>query len=163
VPSFLALQKRAAQGHLGMDKYAKLLETEEFKSKEGADELIRTCQSTYTIKPESGRPNLDFSLWNHEITCHTDKIRERWIENFQETYCKKHPNDLKSCQAKKKNLCDFYKFKSSSPSEQGAQSQKFFCEKISSAPATIRNYYSSMYGDLKALCVSVLSKQKTEL
>ncbi len=163
VPRFQAIQGRAEQGHMGVNDYARRMETAEFQSKIGADGLVKTCDSFYRMKPAPGSPDLDFSLWNHEINCHTDKIRERWIDQYQKRYCKNHPNDRKSCQVKKKDLCDFYAFQKLSLSEQTFQVQTRTCEKLPGASSKIRDFFSSKYGDLKAFCVSILSKRKTEL
>ena len=96
----------AEKGDMGMDEYSRKFEVEEFKSKEEYDKLIRQCEPFFEIKPEPGIPDQETQLWNREIYCHTDMIRSRWIDDFQKNYCKKKPNDLHSCNAKKEELCD---------------------------------------------------------
>ena len=162
-PDIQSLQARAMKGHLGMNPYAKHFETLEFKSKQGADALVKTCQSVYKIEPEPGTPDIDFTLWNHEIGCHTDKIRERWIDRYQEGYCRNHPDDLESCRIKTENLCDFYALQQAPSEEQKAIYGKRTCDNLSSAPPKIKEYFESKYGNLNELCGLAYPQPKAEL
>jgi hypothetical protein len=106
-PNMRKMHLLAERGDISMLDYAFSVETEEFKSKEGYDALIKKCTRIFDIAPEPGKPDLETQLWNHEINCHTDKIRMRWIDFAQPQYCKKHPKDNTSCHIKNQ-ICAIY-------------------------------------------------------
>ena len=146
VPNFQKLYNRAKEGNIGIEEYSKKFEIQEFESKKGYDALIKKCVPFFKIKPEPGTPDLEFQLWNHEINCHTDKIRERWIVAFQKNYCQKHPNDLKSCKIKKQDLCDFYKLHQLPEIERKIFITQRIFEKLPFASQKIQDFYSSDEG-----------------
>lgn len=135
------LYDEAEKGDMGMEKFSLKMELQEFTSKERCDKLIKDCQLFFKIKPEPGIPDLDVQLWNVEINCHRDKIRGRWIERFQQIYCKKHPKDSKSCKVKQTDLCDLYVMHNLPLEEQRKIQTRRICERLPQASSKIKEWY----------------------
>jgi hypothetical protein len=153
--NFQNLMQRAGKGDMNIDEYSREFEIQEFISKQGYDRLIRECKPSFKIKPKPGTPDLETQLWNHEINCHTDKIRSRWIDMFQKIYCEKHPNDLNSCNAKKQDLCDFYELHNLPEIDQKIIHTLRICKKLPEAPQKIKDSYD----DSEDLCRRVLKDE----
>lgn len=105
----------ANSGDLSIDEYARSVESSEYESLLDRYKLQSICKEAWEVEDD---PLLQFSstrkdypiqryLLEVEASCHTDTIRKRWIEYFQKSYCKKHPKDTYSCQARKNNFCDY--------------------------------------------------------
>ncbi len=102
-----ALGDRAQKGDVDMDEYAKAVETIEFKSRDESLDLSLQCQFMKQSDLKDTTRDLEIHLWNKEFDCHTDKIRQRWMQFYKEAFCQKNPRK-KSCKMKPQDLCDHY-------------------------------------------------------
>lgn len=151
------IYQEAVKGDMCMEEFSRKIEAQEFLSKEGYDKLIKDCQHFFKIKPEPGKPDLDVQMWNHEINCHTDKIRSRWIQNNQKVYCQKHPEDLESCKIKQKDLCDFYKLHNMPFEKQKQIQRQRICEKLPKASSKIKEFYRDK--PIENMCRQILNEE----
>lgn len=133
-----ALQDRASKGDVDMNVYAKDFETIEFESKLGALDIAEQCG--LLDGKETITKDLEIHLWNKEFDCHTDKIRERWIESYQKLYCEKNPKK-KSCKTKPEDLCDYYVMKNLPKDLEWRERVIRICERLPELPQKVKDYW----------------------
>lgn len=105
-----ATLKAARAGDLSMDQFAKRYEENELKNVHEHSQLRQACRALNLPFDETtdllkDKP-LEIALFAQDIDCHTDIYRGDWLLDYQKIYCAKHPEDIRSCIAKKSDLCD---------------------------------------------------------
>lgn len=136
------LWDRAQKGDVDMDEYAKEYETIEFKSRDEAIDLALTCQFLEQSSMKDITRDLEIHLWNKEFDCHTDKIRQRWLESHKDAYCGKNPKK-KSCKMKPKDLCEYYQVTKMPEREKYLFRVNRICENLPNLPQKVKDWYPS--------------------
>jgi len=102
--------KEAKAGNLSMDQFARGIEIDEFNHAHEHAALSSQCKML-DLPPSFVNDHLkdqpiESALFMEDIECHTDVYRADWIDQYQNIYCIKHPDDARSCTTKKSDLCD---------------------------------------------------------
>lgn len=159
---------RAEQGDIGMESYAKDMETIEAESGFGRLDLQNRCAASWKIPKPVKNPHsidshittLEATLWKSEWICHTDHYREQWLDLYRSAYCQKHMEDLQSCKAKKKSLC-YSKYASLSLQEKGPFLVQRLCEKFfKNAPVSLK---PALEDKIRYACPQLLRESKSDL
>ena len=135
-----SLMNRAKNGDIDMNAYAKGIEKIEFQSRDASIDLALKCNYLNQADLKDTTRDLEIHLWNKEFDCHTDKIRERWIENYQKSFCDKHPQ-TKSCKIKKEDLCDYYQLVKMPEDEKYYFKINRICERLSKLPQKVKDWW----------------------
>jgi hypothetical protein len=106
----------AEAGEMNIDLYAQEKELLERNVTKNLVQLLQKCQTNWDIEESAIEKYQDLFKFDEkdyliyqDVTCHTDRLRLEWIEYYQNKYCKKHPEDIGSCQ--RTHLCDYHKLK----------------------------------------------------
>lgn len=135
-----SLMNRAKNGDIDMNAYAKGVEKIEFEARDASIDLALKCEYLNQADLKDTTRDLEIHLWNKEFDCHTDKIRERWIENYQKSFCEKHPLK-KSCKIKKEDLCDYYRLVQMPEDEQYYFKINRICERLFKLPQKVKDWW----------------------
>ena len=135
-----SLMNRAKNGDIDINAYAKGIEKIEFQSRDASIDLALKCNYLHQADLKDTTRDLEIHLWNKEFDCHTDKIRERWIENYQKSFCEKHPK-AKSCKIKKEDLCDYYQLVNMPEDEKYYFKIDRICSRLSKLPQKVKDWW----------------------
>jgi len=161
---FRALDDKAKAGEVSADRYVLEKERIEVENGKNHDEILNKCKGAWNIgKEELARylrsdPNsndLELAAWWQDFMGHGDAHRATWIENFQKGYCKKHPEDVRSCKLKKKDLVDLHAMHRMPVSEQGKILARRICARYSEAPRKVQIDVADI---ARANCPKVMEK-----
>lgn len=155
-----ATQKRqnfflsAEKGEIGMDDYARTVEESEFNVLKKSGVLNENChfwgfKQKLSLSDRTVMKNLNAEeiLWQQDLECHTDKIRLRWIDRFKTAYCQKRPEDHRSCETEKSQLCDRYEVNQLPEKQRSDFLDKRLCERFPSAPQKLQDLFSILIVD----------------
>jgi hypothetical protein len=158
------LNKQANLGDMGMDSFAMQKEDEETRDAKEHFKLIKQCAKPWKLSPKEVEEymgdynvSLEVTRFRDEIMCHTDRYRQQWIDLFQKNYCKKHPSDSRSCETKKKDLCDHDQLISMSRSKQLDIAGKRACKMLPQADESVKKD-PFIRGLLQEACPEALRK-----
>lgn len=163
------LYRQATLGNVGMDSYARQLEEHEIADTQEHYELIKQCGIHWSMPPEEQEKYTQGELTDQEVTlfmaeysCHTDGIRQIWVEKCQKIYCEKHPADNRSCNTKMTDLCNDNMVRRMSNSERGMFLIKRICELFPQAHVTVKND-PDVRGIIRENCPELLEKPSQQL
>jgi hypothetical protein len=145
----------ASSGKLGMDNFARKIVADQYESMVSQAELESTCKKEWKIANHSHvntiRENypIESYLLNAEASCQIDSIRKRWINTYQEIYCRKNPKDIRSCNIKKSELCDYSEVEKMPPKEREKLITKRLCETYFKLPESEKKVMSNY---IEVLC-----------
>lgn len=108
-PQVQKIIQQAEQGEIGMDAYALSMENLEDKTSQMSDKLIERCKTEWKIPIRYPfAADVVYNRFLQEASCHADFHRQKWIEQHQDAYCIRHPQDTRSCGSDvKENLCNY--------------------------------------------------------
>jgi|SRR5579872_7337327 len=154
--------EKADKGEVGMDEFARATEIQEIEDTQGFLLLEERCSKIWDIPVEASdytlaNMDLESDLFAQEIQCHTDAVRERWIGNFQKIYCKKHPEDVRSCSIKKEDLCNFQKMLKNPRAAEKVVTKRV-CELFPKAAESVKNN-PQFQTIVKAFCPEALPNE----
>lgn len=160
---FDELLDHSAEGAIGMNELAIQMERIEHQSQISQNSLMEKCSEVWNIDSETAtlystaaQLTHEESLWMQEVECHTDKIRERWIDSIQKEYCQIRPEDLESCMATKDQLCDLYQVVQMPQNEKMSFFSDRACKRITEASENIKELYQPV---LKDVCPEFYEKE----
>lgn len=137
---FINLQSRrikeAKAGNLSMDQFARGIEIDELNHAHEHAALSSQCKML-DLPPSFVNDHLDqpleAMLFVEDLECHTDYYRADWIDQYQNAYCIKHPNDARSCTTQKSDLCDRNQLLALPQDEMGKVVKDRICKKFPQA------------------------------
>jgi hypothetical protein len=153
-----------------MDTYARRIEEIEYENTKPHFALIKQCGKTWRLskkeleqyeRAELAHSQPEFHFFHQEIACHTDYYRRQWIDDYQKIYCEKHPEDSRSCEAKKDDFCDLEVFRSLPIFEQDKIEMEKTCKAFPEAHATVKTHPDILASILEN-CPEVLGKEYCE-
>jgi hypothetical protein len=162
---------KAKMGDIGMDSYARQLEELEYANTFPSYALIRKCGKAWQLSEKEleeneqselhhSQPEVHFFM--QETSCHTDHYRRQWIDEYQKIYCKKHPEDSRSCEAKMTDFCELNAFRSMPLLEQIEIVLENTCKAFPEAHATVKND-PGILNSVSKKCPEVLEKEPSFL
>jgi hypothetical protein len=142
----LPFRQAVANGDVSMDDYARNIEVSEINSTRNTLALQLKCSKfpgfeISGLAKELNALSEEEHLWHQDFRCHTDAYRLQWITQDQETYCRKHPEDIKSCKATVSDLCDMDALNHLPKIKFDELINKRICERYFTAPA----YWQDLY------------------
>ena len=157
--------KAAAAGNLSMDAFARNNEISELNNAQEHAELRKKCQ-VLKLPPDEvvdhlkDKP-LEVALFVQDTDCHTDIYRGDWIDLYQTKYCAQHPSDARSCEAKKKALCDRNQVLAMTEQNRNKIYKDRICKMFSNAHPDVKK--ESLYQNFVKNNCPQDQKRKTEL
>jgi hypothetical protein len=122
------------------------MENDEMSDTKDQSKLIKECGNHWNMSPEEIEQHTQFENQHPEVTlfiqefdCHTDGYRQQWVENFQKPYCAKHPEDTRSCNTKKEDLCSTEMLNSMSNKEREVFFKRRICKLFPEAHVAVKN------------------------
>jgi hypothetical protein len=163
-----SLHQQASLGNVGMDSFARQVEEIERANTQEHYELLKKCGNHWSMSPEelekyTRDENLhpEIHLFTQETFCHTDVYRQKWVEQFQKTYCAKHPEEKRSCDTKMTDLCSFDMVLSMPDSERNEFIRERICKLFPQAHVTVKND-PGIRAVIEAKCPEVLEKSSPQ-
>ncbi len=162
------LLAKAEKGEVGMDEFARAIEIQESEDTKNFVQLREQCSEIWDLPVD----DLDYefvnmdqetNLFAQEVQCHTDAIRKQWIDKFKKIYCAKHPDDTRSCTAKKKDLCNLQELYKD-PNGQNTMEivTERTCRLFPNASQSVKNY-PKFRTIVEAFCPEALPEENTFL
>ncbi|MGI0060134.1 MAG: hypothetical protein ACREBJ_10255, partial [Nitrosotalea sp.] len=136
------LTNRELEGSVGIDDHVRECAAQAFQNAQDTEFLSKQCVPYFKLELGTlAFKDFEQYLWDSEMECTADRLRSHWIDFYQATYCKKHPEDLRSCRIQKKDLCDLSKI---TPDTLLPFLRRRICEKLPSAPQVVKDQYSQV-------------------
>jgi hypothetical protein len=151
---------------VSMDRFARERELEDIRATEKQfPQLLQNCQKEWGVDQKQINKlfqeiNDQDSLIEQEIECHTDAYRRQWIKLYQKTYCKDHPEDLRSCKTTPQQLCNHDKLKQMPEEEMNKILIKRLCAFFPQFSERGKEPYSNV---VQKFCPEILAKEHLEL
>lgn len=132
---------RSDDGKVGMDTYAIETQMEEHFRTRGIAQLKEQCAEVWDLAPDTRFQDPILDLFEQEVNCHTDSYRQQWIDNHQTNYCAKHPEDKRSCEVNKEDLCDYLKVLELPEHDRSKLEKERFCKMFPHAHEKVKEYH----------------------